>query len=235
MASLLYACILLLPLAAGLVGFYCSGHGLNIATLDIGDCELAEIESTEEAYVQLLQLSDYDKTRVQQCNVEVDRIFYCGMHSHIFAVQNGRVVEYIYRPCRTACHETGTLSLEESAIISGVLPSSTISSSINIAGSTTMDAVLERSIAIHMESDGLQATIKIVVVQATIKIVLRDFEVSIERTIITILPSGQLCDARRGQYLDSENGQIFWSVVSQDRCQFDRYDVLYEGTAIKLP
>jgi len=159
MASLLYACILL-PLAAGLIRFDCGGHRLNIATLDIGDCELAEIESTEEAYVQLLQLSDYDKTRVQQCKMEVDRtIFYCDMHSHIF-VQNGRVVEYICRPCRTVCHETGTLSLEESAIMSGVLPSSTINSSINIAGSTTMDAVLERSIASHMEPGGLQATDK---------------------------------------------------------------------------
>lgn len=33
----------------------------------------------EEAYIQLMQLSNYDKTMVIQCKVEVDRtIYYCG-------------------------------------------------------------------------------------------------------------------------------------------------------------
>jgi len=57
MASLLYSCILLLLIAAGLIGFDRGSHGLNITTLlllDIGDCELAEIETgTGETYVQL--------------------------------------------------------------------------------------------------------------------------------------------------------------------------------------
>jgi len=52
MVPLLYACILLQAFIAGLIGFGCGGHGLNIITLpllDIGDYELAEIEtSTEE-------------------------------------------------------------------------------------------------------------------------------------------------------------------------------------------
>jgi hypothetical protein len=99
-----YVCILLLPFASGLIG-YCGGHGLNITTLsllDIGDCELAEIQTnTEETYVQLLQLSNYDETRIQQCKVEIDRtIFYCGMHSHISAVSYTRytlVAEYTYK------------------------------------------------------------------------------------------------------------------------------------------
>jgi len=103
MAPLLYICILLPPLVTGLIRFDCGGHRFNITTLsllDIGNCELAEIEtSTEETYVQLLQLSDYDKPRVQQCKVEVHRtIFYCGMHSHISVVQT--ITEYICRPCR---------------------------------------------------------------------------------------------------------------------------------------
>jgi len=108
MAPLLYACILL-PLTAGLIGFDCGGHGLNITILSLLDIsELEEIEtSTEETYVQLLQLSDYD--RVQQCKMKVDRtIFCCGMHSHIFAVQNGHKV-YLQILSNTACqqlHET---------------------------------------------------------------------------------------------------------------------------------
>jgi len=121
----------------------CGGHGLNIALslLDIGDCELAEIESTE-TYIQLLQLSDYDKTRIQQRKMEIDRtIFYCGMHSHIFAIQNGRRVylQILEHRLPKRLHETSILFLEESAIISGALPNSTITSSINHAESTIMD------------------------------------------------------------------------------------------------
>jgi len=140
MAPLLYVCILLPPLVTGLIGFDCGGHELNITTLsllDIGDCELAEIEtSAEKTYVQLLQLSDYDKTRVQQCKVEVDRtIFYYSMHSHISVIQNGRRV-YLHSLSNTACqrlHETGILSIGRRAIISGASPNSTTTSSINLA------------------------------------------------------------------------------------------------------
>jgi len=106
MAPLLYAYILFLPFTVGLIKFDCGCHGLNITTLsllDIDDYELAEIEtSSEEIYVQLLQLLDYDRTKVQQCKVEVDRILYCGMHSYISAVQNGRRI-YLQTLPITAC------------------------------------------------------------------------------------------------------------------------------------
>jgi len=164
MVPLLYICILLPPLVTGLIGFDCAGHGLNITTLsllDIGNCELAEIEtSTEKIYVQLLQLSDYDKPRVQQCKVEVHRtIFYCGMHLHISVVQNDHRI-YLQTLSNTAyqwLHETGTLSLGGNAIISGASPNSTYnrmnyqqyqSRRINYDG---WIAVLKRSIALHTE------------------------------------------------------------------------------------
>jgi len=106
----------------------------------VGDCELAEIE-IEETYVQLLQLSDYVKTSVQQCKIEVDCIIlYCSIHSHIFAVQKGHKI-YLQTLSNTAyqqLHETYILSLEGNAIISGASPNITITS-IYFAGSTTMD------------------------------------------------------------------------------------------------
>jgi len=70
------------------------------------------------------------------------------------------------------------------------------------------------------------------VVVQPIKIIFKNFVVPIERTSSQLILLGQRCEGRR-ECLDSENGQIFWSVVSQNSCQFDRYDVLYEGTAIK--
>jgi len=100
MTLLLYAYILLLPLAAGLTGCECGGHGVDIAIhslFDSGDCGLAEIETSTEG-----------------------RIRPCGMNSHISVVQNGRRV-YLQTLSNIACqwlHKTGTLSLGGSAIIS---------------------------------------------------------------------------------------------------------------------
>jgi len=71
------------------------------------------------------------------------------------------------------------------------------------------------------------------VVQATVKITLKEYEIPIERTFQLILSSGQRYDARvQGEYL--ENGQTFWPVIPQDNCQFICYDVLYKDTANKL-
>lgn len=79
----------------GLIGYDCGSQGLNITSLSllsIGECETEDLNpKSEETYLQLLQLSEYDSTQVIQCKIEIDRtIFYCGMHSHISAVQNGR-------------------------------------------------------------------------------------------------------------------------------------------------
>lgn len=91
----LLSALVALPLVTGMVGYDCGGKGLNItilSLLDISTCDMKDLEpNKEETYIQLMQLSDYDKTMVTQCKVEVDRtIYYCGMHSHISMVNNGR-------------------------------------------------------------------------------------------------------------------------------------------------
>jgi hypothetical protein len=109
-------------------------------------------------------------------------------------------------------------------------PHSAITSSINLAGSATVDG--RCSGTQYSDPYGIWDKVD---VQATIRITLKDYEVPIERTTSQLrLPSGQRCDTRREECLDSEHGKTFWSVVSQNSCQFKRYDVLYEGTAIKL-
>jgi hypothetical protein len=154
------------------------------------------------------------------------------MHSHISVVHNSCRI-YLHILSNSGCqqlHETDTLSLGGSAIISGAVPNSTMTSSINLARSTTED----RRCSGTQYSDPY-GTWDEVIVQATIRITLKDYEAPIERTTSQLIrPSGQRCDARRGECLDSENGQTFWSVIPQESCQFDRCDVLYEGTAIKL-
>jgi len=104
----------------------------------------------KEIYVQFLQLSDYDKIRIQQCKMEVGRIFYCGMHLRILAVQNGRNLQSLSNTAYQLLRETGTLSLGGSAIISGASPNSTVTSSISRINYNGWN-VLEYNIAIHME------------------------------------------------------------------------------------
>jgi len=94
---LFFTILLSIKFTNGLIGYDCGGYGLNITSLsllDIGNCDVEDIEPvTQNVYVQLLQLSDFDKTQVIQCKVEVDRtIYYCGMHSHVSIVHNGRRV-----------------------------------------------------------------------------------------------------------------------------------------------
>jgi len=154
---------------------------------------------------------------------------FTAAYTHISAVQNGRRV-YLQTLLNTAyqwLHEIGIPSLGGSPIVSEASPNSTISSSINLIESTTMDGH-----CFGGQYSDPYGTCDSVVVQP-IKIISKNFVVPIERTSSQlILRLGQRCESRR-ECLDSENGQIFWSVVSQNSCQFDRYDVLYEGTAIK--
>jgi len=92
--------------AHSLVGYDCGGQGLNITSLsllDIGNCELEDIEpNNQQVYVQLLQLSDFDKTQAIQYKVEIDRTIYCGMRSHVSIVHNGRR-EYLQELTPSTC------------------------------------------------------------------------------------------------------------------------------------
>ena len=158
------------------MGYDCGGHGLNITSLsllDIGDCNLEDIEPiTENTHVQLLQLSDFDKTRVIQCKIEIDRIiYYCGMHSHVSIVHGGRRV-YLQETAASNCrriHETGAIDLGgRDGYITGLKPNSSSTRSITLAGHTSVDG--RCSGAQYSDPYG---TWDSVVVQATIRVTLR--------------------------------------------------------------
>jgi len=71
MAPLLYVCILLPPFVTGLIGFNCGGHGRNITTrslLDIGDCELVEIETIAEETYSLIKQHNYQQYQLRRIN-----------------------------------------------------------------------------------------------------------------------------------------------------------------------
>lgn len=226
----------LLPFVAGLIGYDCGGESLNITSLsllDIGDCNVEDIEpQKEEVFIQLMQLSEYDKTTVTQCKVEVDRtIYYCGMNSHVSIVSNGRR-EYLQEIGEQACrriHETGTLTIAN-AVMDRIARNTTNIRSVTLVGSTSMDG----RCAGTQYTDGY-GTWDDVVVQASIKITLRTFEAAIKRSEGNIyLPNGSQCRIANGYCLDSEGAETYWPPLPIDSCHFDRYDILYEGLGVKL-
>lgn len=226
----------MLPQALGLIGYDCTGKGLNITTLsliDVGNCNVDSVEPVkEETYIQLMQISDYDHIHVTQCKVEVDRtIYYCGMHSHVSIVQQGRK-EYTRELGATACHrlhETGSITLG-SAVIDKIEVNTTNRRTATLAGAVTLDGRCSGS----QYTDGYGAWDN-VVVQATVKITLVTQEVLIKRVAGEIVfPSGTRCPAQKGYCLDANEMESYWTPAPIDNCHFDRYDILFEGVATKL-
>lgn len=228
--------VLFLPFSSALRGYDCSGDGLNITSLsliDMGSCNAEDIEPTRiETYLQLMQLSDYDKTKAIQCKIEVDRtIYYCGMHSHVSIVHNARR-EYVQEIGEQVCrrlHETGTIMLG-TTVLDGISNNGTNLRSITLAGSTTMDGKCAGS----QYADGY-GNWENVVVQASVKITLRSFEASVKRSSgDIILLGGAQCRITEGSCIDAEGSETYWTPLPVDSCHFDKYDILYEGMAVKL-
>ncbi|KYM96614.1 hypothetical protein ALC62_12741 [Cyphomyrmex costatus] len=179
-----------------------------------------------------MQLSDYDKTLELQCRMEINRIInYCGMHSHVSIVHNGRR-EYIQEIGEQACrrlHETGTLTIGN-AVLDQIKSNATNHRSATLAGSTTVDEKCSGA----QYTDGYGSWDN-VVVQATVKITLRSFEFSIKRTTgHVIMPSGTHCKVFSRFCIDADGSETYWLPMPIDNCHFDRYDILYEGVATKL-
>lgn len=225
-----------IAVAQGLTGYDCEGEGLNVTTLsllDVGQCEFDEVEPDKsEVYVQLIQVSDYSRTRVTQCRVEIDRtIFYCGMHSHISLVSNSRK-QYIQELGNDACrrvHETGTLALS-TVVVDRVTTNATSYRSVTLAGKAGIDGTCRGA----DYTDGF-GTWDNVVVQAVIRIVLKDFEASVKRSSDElILPSGVRCPASARSCQDADGAETYWTPLPADTCHFDKYDILYEGLATRL-
>ncbi|XP_043277259.1 uncharacterized protein [Venturia canescens] len=227
---------LLLQEASALLGYDCAGPNLNITTIslnNVGECNVPiNAPIPRETYIQLLQLSDFSHVEVVQCRVEIDRtIYYCGMSSHVSVVQNGRQIylhELDERGCRKL-QETGILQLSPSSIITGLRKNSTTDRAILLGGSLTNSGSCQGT----QYSDAF-GNWNGVVIQATVKITLTNYmaEVNLVNNKI-ILQSGTQCYLSDGTCLDVEGNSAFWITEPADSCQFNRYDVLFEGIAHK--
>lgn len=220
-----------------ILGYDCGGTAINVTTfslLNVGDCDLPPVEpSATPTYIQLLQLSDYGRTHVVQCRVEIDRtIYYCGMHSHISVVHNGRRVylaDISENICKAA-HTTGIIALTPSLQISGLKPNSTTYRSVTLAGSIAVDGRCTGT-----QYSDPYGTWDDAVVQASVKISLANYWTAVKINQDQIALRDQTtCILSEGSCLTDVNGHAFWTIMPTTDCKFHQYDVLYEGPATKL-
>ncbi|XP_076549270.1 uncharacterized protein LOC143308190 [Osmia lignaria lignaria] len=223
--------------AHALIGYDCGGRTLNVTTLsavDPIDCEPVDAEpATQSTNIQLLQLGDYNSAPVIQCKVEIDRsIYYCGMHSHTSVVQNGRQ-QYIFQTSREACrtlHATGSIAISSSVQISGVGRNSSVTFSLTLAGTITMDGSCTGTS--YADPFGSWDN---VVVQGLVKITVQSYPATVKlSTGQIILKSGYQCRLQEEVCLDPEAGHTYWDSIPKDYCEFSKYNVLYEGKATKI-
>lgn len=234
LVSFVFAFIILRP-AEALIGFDCGGPTMNhttVSLLDLEECHPPgpEIKTTNK-YVQLLQLSEYNHADIIQCQINIRRIiYYCGMHSHLSAVQNG-LAEYMQEISRTSCqrlHDEGTLMIGGS-VITGVLSNSTTHRTVGLAGSVGTDGTCSGTT--YSDPYGTWTN---VFVQATIEIKLRSRVAKVKiNTGKIILPSGTVCNLAKTFCIDYDAGYTFWQPLPSDTCELRSYDVLYEGPAEK--
>jgi len=228
---------MLSPAVNGLMGFDCGGQRLNITSvslLSVDNCDLQyHAPNSSEAYIQLLQLSEYNHAEVMQCKVQISRrIQYCGMHSHISAVNNARV-EYLLDISYTRClrmFQDGTLTIGNSGIIDGLKPNTSDSRSVMLAGSVKNDGSCQGT-----QYSDPYGTWDNVIVDAIVRINLKSSYVPVHLSTGRImLKSGTICELTDGFCVDYEDGHTFWKPMPTSSCNFHQYDVLYEGLATKM-
>lgn len=227
----------IIPFTEGLIAYDCGSPNMNITTislLSIAECKIPTSKPIViPTDVQLLQLSEFSNTHVRQCRIEIDRsIYYCGMHSHISLVNDGRR-QYVMETDSENClkmHLTGAVRIGDNHLVTGIKSNQTIQTTLTLAGKVTSQGSCTGSG--YADPYGSWET---VVVQATVRITIRDyFATTKPGTNKITLQSGVQCILSDGYCMDIEGGNTFWSPVAMDNCRFNNYDVLFEGKVNKI-
>ncbi|KAL6256716.1 hypothetical protein P5V15_011643 [Pogonomyrmex californicus] len=140
------------------------------------------------------------------------------MHSHVSIVSDGRKVyikEVGWQTCQKI-HETGTFALG-TAFVDRLIVNATNHRSVTMAGQTHADGRCSGT----QYTDGF-GTWESVVVQASLKVVLRTFEAPFKRSANSLnLPSGTRCPVQLGSCADFDGTETFWKTPSDDSCHFN--------------
>ena len=219
-----------------IIGFDCGSNQSNVTTLsllELGECDLPRSQvHVEITYMQLLQLSGFSNTKVIQCKVKIRRaISHCGMHSLISIVASGHS-EYIQDVARDQCnqiHTIATFLVDPSLQISKLKVNETLFHSVTLAGSVTPNGNCTGT-----QFSDPYGTWDNVVVQTVFKIIFQEHCATIYLNSNKIqLGSGIICILSDNNCTGVEYGKTFWNTLPNDVCNFNKYEVIYEGLANK--
>ncbi|XP_070166149.1 uncharacterized protein [Polyergus mexicanus] len=153
-----------------------------------------------------------------------------------FDCHNG-YTNYLQETSRARCiqmHKEGLLKVGTAEIIDGLRSNHTYYKSITLAGKVNVDGTYK-----GIQYSDYYGTWDDVIVQATIKISLKDSYVPVKLNAGKImLKSGTVCELAEESCIDSDDGYTFWEGVPNTACGFESYDcttpVLYEGSSTKI-
>lgn len=154
------------------------------------------------------------------------------MHSHVSVVHNGRA-DYLEETGYTRCtrlFQDGTVSLGGVGYISGIKPNTTTIRGVTLAGTINNDGTCK-----GVQYSDHYGTWDSVVVQASVRITIKSSYVPIHLNSGKImLKSGTTCTLSEGFCIDSDDEYFYWKPVPTTNCDFAQYDVLYEGSGLKI-
>ena len=157
---------------------------------------------------------------------------HCGMHSHSFIVANGHS-EYVHDVTRNQCnqmHTIVTFLVTPSLQISTLKVNETAFHWVTLAGSVTPNGDCTST-----QFSDPYGTWNNVVVQAIFKISLQEHYATIHSNSNKIqLGYGLKCTLSDTFCTDVEYGQKFWDTLPNGVCNFNKYEIIYEGPANKI-
>lgn len=218
----------------GIIVYDCwktEGKVAAISLKRIADCpNVLEDYMETEKYIQVLQRNSFSKIHVYSCLVEITRnVYRCGMFSHV-SLQPSGLLSYVLELSATDCrslHETKALNLYGTHLIAGLKGNASTVEAVTLAGSINSDGSCEGATFLHYGQTFQEA-----VVQATVRITLRDFETLIKLDDNDIsLPGGVSCSFLKGYCMDSMLGITYWNINQVGECSDADISVLYEGIA----
>lgn len=138
--------------------------------------------------------------------------------------------DFLHETSKDLCrklHQTGTFTYGNGPVITGLAVNSSRTIPMTFAGDAEKCRGAAYSDPYGTWSDVLvKGSLKITLVQAPAKVNTAANKIH--------LSTGTTCLLSDGTCLDMENGYTYWDSLSDDRCRFNNYQVLYEGLATRI-
>lgn len=204
-----------------IIAYDCSGLNMNVTTISLTHNKQCNDNIDKEQIIttriQLIQRAEIKLIETFQCLLSIQRmIYYCGMHSHLSAVQNGfatLIRDIGEQNCRSI-FQSKSISLTKTKSISDLRINQTIHNPITLIGKVNVDVTCRG----ESYSD-FYGSWDNVVVLADVSITLKhNFDIYNYENSSVILKSGMRCVCTTGYCFDSDYSDTYWNFMALNSC-----------------